>query len=73
MMAMKGSMLITSTEMLMPAICNESPSASETPKRNEPSTTPSGLPRASMAMTIAMNPWPWVMKGVKTPATEIAR
>ena len=38
----------------MPMICSESESESVMPKSSEPSSTHSGRPRPSMAITIAM-------------------
>ena len=40
----------------------QSADESEMPNRNEPMSTQSGRPRASIAMTMAMKPSPWVMK-----------
>jgi hypothetical protein len=54
MIAMNGSMLIRSWEMLIPASCSAVAIDSEMPNRNAPSSTHTGLPRASMQITIAM-------------------
>ena len=59
--------------MLMPASWSAVATDREIPKRNEPSTTHSGLPRASIAITIAMKPWPCVMNGVNVPAPTVER
>ena len=64
---------MTSVEMSTPAICSAVASCSDMPKMNAPISTHSGRPRASMQMTIAMKPCPWVMKGTKMPAPAIER
>src|SRR6516162_2642107 len=63
MMATKGSRLITSVEMLMLVSWSAVSMDRQMPKTKDETPTHRGLPLASMAMTMAMNPWPWVIKG----------
>ena len=46
---------------------------SDIPNNTAPTIVHGGLPRDSIAITIAMKPAPWVMNGVKVPAPTSAR
>jgi len=66
-------MLTTSIGMSIRATCRAVWSWSDMPITSAPTTTQKGRPRASMAMTMAMKPAPFVMKGSKVPAPTIER